>query len=133
MFITEEDYHIVIGEIALKVVSQVSEDNRRGAAKRWRRSPVTYAPSMMWHASSLRKVPTETGSSSCMLAISRFTTCPPPCLKRWVWTSARSDTSVLSNGLRGYKQAGLFPTCLLQGRKTAAKREVRSYIIHNGR
>ena len=31
MFITEEDYHIVIGEIALKVVSQVSEDNRRGA------------------------------------------------------------------------------------------------------
>ena len=31
MFITEEDYHIVIGETALKVVSQVSEDNRRGA------------------------------------------------------------------------------------------------------
>lgn len=31
MFITEEDYRVVIGETALKVISQVSEDNRRGA------------------------------------------------------------------------------------------------------
>ena len=31
MFITEEDYRVVIGETALKIVSQVSEDNKVGA------------------------------------------------------------------------------------------------------
>ncbi|MBQ9178180.1 MAG: DUF1320 family protein [Prevotella sp.] len=31
MFITDEDYKVVIGEQALKVVSQVDEDNRRNA------------------------------------------------------------------------------------------------------
>lgn len=33
MFITEEDYRVVIGENALKVVSQVSPDNRAGAER----------------------------------------------------------------------------------------------------
>lgn len=31
MFITEEDYRVVIGETALKVVSQTSEENRNNA------------------------------------------------------------------------------------------------------
>ena len=31
MFITDEDYRVVIGEQALKVVSQVSEENRVNA------------------------------------------------------------------------------------------------------
>lgn len=31
MFITEEDYKVVIGEVALKVISQVSPKNRANA------------------------------------------------------------------------------------------------------
>lgn len=31
MFVTEEDYRVVIGETALKVISQVSEENRTSA------------------------------------------------------------------------------------------------------
>ncbi|MBT0708810.1 Protein of unknown function (DUF1320) [Bacteroides uniformis] len=31
MFVTEEDYRTVVGENALKVISQVSEENRRNA------------------------------------------------------------------------------------------------------
>ena len=31
MFVTEEDYRVVIGETALKVISQVSEENRTNA------------------------------------------------------------------------------------------------------
>lgn len=33
MFLTEEDYKVVIGDTALKVVSQVSEDNKINAEK----------------------------------------------------------------------------------------------------
>lgn len=33
MFLTEEDYRVVIGETALKAVSQVSEDNKINAEK----------------------------------------------------------------------------------------------------
>lgn len=32
-FVNDEDYNVVIGEVALKVISQTDEDNRRNAEK----------------------------------------------------------------------------------------------------
>ena len=33
MFVTEEDYRVVIGDTALKVISQVSTENRANASE----------------------------------------------------------------------------------------------------
>ena len=57
MFITDEDYKVVIGESALKVVSQVSTKNRSNAEmERRRKSPDTCARNMTARPCSPQRV-----------------------------------------------------------------------------
>ena len=75
MFVTEEDYRVVIGETALKVISQVSEENRTSAEAEAREEIAGYLrPKYDCEAVFNAEATTATGSSSCTPAISPCTT-----------------------------------------------------------
>lgn len=75
MFITEEDYRVVVGEQALKVISQTSAENRASAELEAREEISGYLrPKYDCGAVFSAEVTAETGSSSCTPATSRSTT-----------------------------------------------------------
>lgn len=75
MFITEEDYKVVIGDNALKVISQVSPENRTNAeAEAWEEIAGYLRPKTTVRPFSLHRMNTGTGSLSCTPATFHFTT-----------------------------------------------------------
>ncbi|MCS2963123.1 hypothetical protein NXV12_20650 [Bacteroides thetaiotaomicron] len=75
MFITEEDYKVVIGDNALKVISQVSPENRTNAeAEAGKKLPVIYGRNTTVRPFSLHRMNIGTASLSCTPATFHFTT-----------------------------------------------------------
>lgn len=75
MFITEEDYKVVIGDNALKVISQVSPENRTNAEAEAREEIAGYLrPKYDCTAISLHRMNIGTASLSCTPATFHFTT-----------------------------------------------------------
>ena len=112
MFITDEDYKVVIGESALKVVSQVSTKNRSNAEMEAQEEMAGY----------LRpKYDCATGSWSCTAATSRSTTWLHPCRRRWAWRYARNVTKEPSSGWRACRPGRLYRICRLSWTRTGSR------------
>ena len=115
-FINDNDYQVVIGETALKVISQVSAEVRSAAELQAQAEIAAYLnpkyDSEKYSTprrTSLTSLSHVTRSSSCTLLILRSITCRLLCPERWDLRYARSDTSVQSSGLKGSPQGRLFP------------------------
>ncbi|MCS2679776.1 hypothetical protein NXV81_04400 [Bacteroides ovatus] len=76
MFITEEDYKVVIGDNALKVISQVSPENRTNAEAEAREEIAGYLllEIRLYVPFSLHRMNIGTASLSCTPATFHFTT-----------------------------------------------------------
>ena len=75
MFITEEDYKVVIGDNALKVISQVSPENRTNAEAEAREEIAGYLrPNYDCMAIFSHRMNIGTASLSCTPATFHFTT-----------------------------------------------------------
>lgn len=99
MFITEDDYKVVIGDTAMKVVSQASAENRANAEREAQEEISGYLrPKYDCDAVFAAEGEKRNHQIVMFTCDIPFTTWFRPCLKRWVPTFARNAMSVPSSG-----------------------------------
>ena len=104
MFITEEDYRVVVGENALKVISRTSAENRTNAEHEAQEEIASYlrpkydCPAVF--AAEGEKRNKLIVMFTCDIALYTWRR---HCRRIWAWKFARNATKEPSSGLKAYK------------------------------
>ena len=137
MFITEEDYKVVVGETAFKTIAQADEANRIMAENEAMEEIACYLRPKYDCESIFAAEGDERNRQivmyTCDIALYHMVSSMPQKMGSEIRKEryARNDTTAPSSGSKEYRQERLCQHCHSLTKKTATPQERVSSIVHN--